>query len=165
MVMHSNWIDVVVGRWGLVETPPRLERSGESMGRDEHIHLRARNGAEAGSPRNVADPRTLALLLGRLKDRSTLSVDLVVAALGEQWVLGPVQRGEPVWLGQRKRGNSAQHKSRRHAPERIPAAVDARRSEGRGLVPTSSMHGPLPRVSRADGGAGARERGPDDLRI
>ena len=67
-----------------MEFSPRLEISGETIGRDEPIHLQARNGAEAGSPRNVAGPRTLALLRGRLKDRNTLSVDLVVAALEEQ---------------------------------------------------------------------------------
>ena len=163
MVLHSDWIDVVVGWWGFVESSPRLEISGETIGLDEPIHLRARNGAEAGSPRNVAGPRTLALLRGRLQDRKTISVDLVVVAIKEQRVLVPLQRGGPVWLGQRKRGHSAQRKSRRQAPERIPTAVHARRSEDIVLDSWRRLNGPPSRVSRADGGAGARERGPDHV--
>jgi hypothetical protein len=61
MVLHSNWINAVVGHGSLGETPPRLEGSDETMGHGELSHVRARNGAEAGSPRNVAGPRTLAL--------------------------------------------------------------------------------------------------------
>jgi hypothetical protein len=56
-------------------------------------------------------------------------------------VLGPVQRGEPVWLGQRKRGNSALHKSRHHAPGRITEAVDMRWSEGRVINLRRMLHG------------------------
>ena len=58
---------------------------------DEIIHLRARNGAEAYSPRNAASPRTLTLLRGRLEDRKNHPVDIVVAVLGEHWVSGPVR--------------------------------------------------------------------------
>ena len=152
MVLHSDWIDVVLGWWGFVETSPRLENSGESMGRDKPIHLQARNGVEAGSLRNVTGPRTLALLLGRLKDRNTLSVNLVVAALEKQRCLCLCNEVDPPCSDS---GSADILPSTNPAvtPERIPTAVDARQSEDIALDPRKRLHGPPSRVSRADGGA------------
>ena len=69
---------------------------------------------------------TLALLRDILKGRDTLSLGLVTAFPRDQHVPRLVPRGQTTWVGQRKRGHSAEAQIPPSRPERIPATVDAR---------------------------------------